>query len=95
MSHATLLLSFISPAQFLPAGVEAEAAFSLLFSVSATYPRLLTVYSCVSGFVQNAHSNLTHWLHSLPLHVSFVRRKVKRNGEALQCPTKVLKDLTK
>lgn len=93
MSHATLSFSSISPAS--PAGVKAEAVTPSHFIVWATYSRLLAVYSCVSGFVQNAHSNLTHWLHALPLSVSFVRRKVKRNGEALQCPTKVLKDLTK
>ncbi|GAA0603419.1 hypothetical protein GCM10008943_18670 [Paenochrobactrum glaciei] len=75
MSHATLSFSFISPAS--PAGVKAEAVTPSHFIVSATYSRLLAVYSCVSGFVQNTHSNLTNWLHSLPLTVSFVPRKVK------------------
>ena len=63
MSHATLSFSFISPAS--PAGVKAEAVTPSHFVVSATYSRLLTVYSCVSGFVQNAHGNLSHWLHAL------------------------------
>lgn len=75
MSHATLIFSFISPAS--PAGVKAEAVTPSFFIVSATYSRLLTVYSCVSGFVQNAHGNLSHWLHALLTPVSFVPRKVK------------------
>lgn len=54
-----------SPAKILPAGVKAEAVTPSFFIVSATYSRLLAVYSCVSGFVQNAHSNLSHWLHAL------------------------------
>ena len=63
MSHATLPFSFISPAS--PAGVKAEAVFISSRIVSANYSRLLAVYSCVSGFVQNAHCNLSHWLHAL------------------------------
>lgn len=93
MSHATLSFSFISPAS--PAGVKAEAVTPSHFIVSATYSRLLAVFLHVSGFVQNAHGNLSHWLHALPQSVSFTHRKVKRSGEALQCPTKVLKNLTK
>ncbi|MGU3575663.1 hypothetical protein ACLBWZ_09020 [Brucellaceae bacterium C25G] len=92
MSHATLSFSFISPAS--SAGIKAEAVTPSHFIVSATYSRLLAVFLRVSGFVQNALGNLTHWLHSSALH-SFAPRKFKRNGELLKCLTKVLKDLTK
>lgn len=91
MSHATLTFSFISPAP--RAGVKAEAVSSSHFIVSATYSCLLAVFLRVSGFVQNALGNSSDYFQALKS--SFVHRKFKRNGEALNCLTKVLKDLTK
>jgi hypothetical protein len=93
MSHATLIPSFISPVP-LQTG-EAETVSCPRLIVSAINSRLLTVYLRMSVFVQYAQRNLSHRLHALVALVSFGSRKVKRNGEALQCPTKVLKDLTK
>ena len=93
MSHATPSISFISPVT-PPAG-EAEMTLCPRLIVSAINSRPLAVYLRMSVFIQYAQRNLSHWLHALVAPVSFVPRKVKRNGEALQCLTKVLKDLTK
>ena len=93
MSHATPFISFISPVT--PPTGEAEAVVCPRLIVSAINSRPLAVYLRMSVFVQYAQRNLSHWLHALVAPVSFGSRKGKRNGEALQCLTKVLKDLTK
>ncbi|MCF7647288.1 hypothetical protein KQ944_18235 [Bacillus subtilis] len=94
MSHVIFipsLISLVTP----PAGDKAEAALLPRLIVSANYSRFTAVYLRMSVFVQYAQRNLSHWLHSLVAPVTSVSRKGKRNGEALQCLTKVLKDLTK
>ena len=93
MSHTILIPSFISPVT--PPTGEAEAVLCPRLIVSAIYARSTAVYLRMSVFVHYAQRNLSHWLHSLVAPVTSVSRKGKRNGEALQCLTKVLKDLTK
>ena len=63
MSHATQLISFISPAT--PPTGEAEAALLPRLIVSAINSRLMAVYLHMSVFIQYAQRNLSHWLHAL------------------------------
>lgn len=69
MSPATLSFSFISPAT--PPSGEAETVLCPRLIVSAINPRPLTVYLRMSGFVQNALRNLSHWFQILVAPVSF------------------------